>query len=75
MTDDQPSIIEPNWIDSDAPAEGQLVQVRAQDRRGFYVLPFAVIFRDDEWWNARTEEPLDCFVAAWRSLSALPDAP
>jgi hypothetical protein len=28
------------------------------------VLPFVVIFRDDEWWNARTEEPLKCYFAA-----------
>jgi hypothetical protein len=54
MTDAQPSIDEADWIDTDAPAEGQLVQVRAQDGHGFYVLPFVVIFRDDEWWNART---------------------
>jgi hypothetical protein len=30
MTDDQPSITESDWIDTDAPAEGQLVQVRAR---------------------------------------------
>jgi hypothetical protein len=53
MTDAQPSIDEAGWIDTDAPAEGQLVQVRAQDGHGFYVLPFVVIIRDDEWWNGR----------------------
>ena len=37
----------------------------------FYVLPFVVIFRDDEWWNARTEEPLDCYIAAWRPMNSL----
>jgi hypothetical protein len=73
MTDDQPSsIAESEWIDTDAPAEGQIVQVRAQDGSGFYVLPFIIIFHDDEWWNARTEERLDCFVAAWRPLNGLP---
>jgi len=73
MTDDQPpSIAESEWIDTDAPAEGQIVQVRAHDGRGFYVLPFIIIFHDDEWWNARTEERLDCFVAAWRPLNGLP---
>jgi len=39
MTDAQPSIDEADWNDTDAPAEGQLVQVRAQDGHGFYVLP------------------------------------
>jgi hypothetical protein len=72
MTDDQPTITESDWIDTDAPAEGQLVQVRARDGRGFYIIPFPGIFPDDEWWNARTEEPLDCFVAAWRPMNGLP---
>jgi hypothetical protein len=71
MTETQPPIDEANWNDSEAPAEGQIVQVRAQDHRGFYVIPFVVIFRDDEWWNARTEEPLDCYVAAWRPLDGV----
>jgi hypothetical protein len=71
MTDAQPSIDEAGWNDTDAPAEGQLVQVRAKDGHGFYVLPFVVIFRDDKWWNARTEEPLDCYVAAWRQMNGL----
>ena len=72
MTDDQPSITESDWIDTDAPAEGQIVQVRAKDYRGFYVLPFAVIFHDDEWWNARTEERLSCYIAGWRPMNGLP---
>ncbi len=71
MTDAQPSIGEADWIDTEAPAKGQLVQVRAQDGHGFYVPPFVVIFRDDEWWNAPTEEPLDCYIAAWRPMSSL----
>jgi hypothetical protein len=47
MTDAQSSINAAGWNDADAPAEGQLVQVRAQDGHGFYVLPFVVIFRED----------------------------
>ncbi len=74
MTDAQPSIDEAEWIDTDSPADGQLVQVRAKDDHGFYVVPFLVVFRNDGWWNARTEELLDCFVAAWRPLNCLPDA-
>ncbi|MGO9768430.1 MAG: hypothetical protein ACLPSW_02535 [Roseiarcus sp.] len=74
MTDDQPSI-DSDWIDTDAPAKGQIVQVRSKNHHGFYIVPFPVEFRDDEWWNARTGQKLDCFVAAWRPLNALPDAP
>jgi hypothetical protein len=66
MIDDQPSIIEPNWNDTDAPAEGQIVLVRAQDQRGFYTIPFPVEFRDDGWFNATNGEELDCFVAGWK---------
>jgi hypothetical protein len=76
MTDAQPSS-DSGWIDTDvrAPAEGQIVQVRAKNHYGFYIVPFPVMFRDDEWWNARTGHKLDCFVAAWRPLNGLPDAP
>jgi hypothetical protein len=70
MSDDQPSITVSDWIDTDAPAEGQSVQVREQDGHGFCVLPFVVIFRDDEWWNARTEKPLDWYFPAWRPMSS-----
>ncbi len=69
MTDTQPSIEEADWINADSPPEGQLVQVRAQDDHGFYILPFVVVFRDDDWWNARTEERLECYIAAWRPLN------
>ena len=76
MTDAQPSIDEAGWNDIDSPADGQLVQVRAEDGHGFYVLPFAVKFRDDGWFNPETGEELDCFVAAWRPLNGSPaDAP
>ena len=72
MTDAQPSIDEAGWNDTDAPAEGQLVQVRAKDGHGFYVLPFAVEFRDDGWFNPETGEELDCYVAGWRPMKGLP---
>ena len=72
MTDDQPSITESDWIDTDAPAEGQIVQVRSKNHHGFYIVPFPVEFRDDEWWNMHTGQKLDCFVAAWRPLNGLP---
>jgi hypothetical protein len=72
MTNAQPSIDKADWNDTDAPAEGPLVQVRAQDGHGFYVLPFAVEFRDDRWFNPETGEELDCFIAAWRPLKGSP---
>ncbi|MGC1862630.1 MAG: hypothetical protein WA733_16325 [Methylocystis sp.] len=74
MTDNQPSI-DSNWIDTDAPAEGQIVQVRSKNHHGFYIVPFPVEFRDDEWWNVHTGQKLDCFVAAWRPLNGSTDAP
>jgi hypothetical protein len=47
-----------------------------QDTRGFYILPFPVEFRDDDWWNARTGEELDCFIAGWTPWDDLAeDAP
>jgi hypothetical protein len=49
-----------------APEEGATVYVLAADNRGQYVIPFPVVFRDDSWWNARTGEELDAFVAGWR---------
>jgi hypothetical protein len=33
---------------------------------GQYEIPFPVVFRDDSWWNARTGEELDAFIAGWR---------
>ena len=68
MRDAQP-FDEADWNDTDAPAEGQLVEVRAQDRQGCYTIPFPVEFRDDGWFNATTGEELDCFVAAWRPFA------
>lgn len=50
-----------------APDEGEIVYVLAQDNRGQYEIPFLVIFRDDSWRNFRTGEELEAFVAGWRS--------
>jgi hypothetical protein len=47
-------------------AKQTIVYVLAADNRGQYVIPFPVVFRDDSWWNARTGEELDAFVAGWR---------
>ena len=40
--------------------------VPALDNIGQYVIPFPVVFRDDSWWNARTGQELDAFIAGWR---------
>jgi hypothetical protein len=66
MTGAQPAIADDEWIDTETPAEGLRVAVRAQDHRGLYVLPFPVEFRDDSWFNPQTGDELDCFVAGWR---------
>jgi hypothetical protein len=50
-----------------APDDGVVVDVCAEDRHGVYMLPFPVVFRDDDWWNAQTGEMLECFVAGWRA--------
>ena len=54
------------WNSKTAPEEGAIVYVLAADNRGQYVIPFAVVFRDDSWWNACTGEELDTFVVGWR---------
>jgi hypothetical protein len=54
------------WNSTTTPEEGEIVYVLAQDNRGQYVIPFPVVFRDDSWWNFRTGEELEAFVAAWR---------
>jgi hypothetical protein len=76
MTDEQP-LNDSDWIDTaaHAPVEGQIVQVRSKNHHGFYIVPFPVEFRDDEWWNVDTGQKLDCFVAAWRPLKGSTDAP
>ena len=49
--------------------------VLATDDRGQYEIPFYVVFRDDSWWNARTGEELDVFIAGWRPPSAVSSSP
>jgi len=46
--------------------EGAIVYVLAADDTGQYEIPFPVVFRDDSWWNARTGQELDTFIAGWR---------
>jgi hypothetical protein len=57
---------EMEWNSTTAPEEGAMVFVLAVDDRGQYAIPFPVVFRDDSWWNARTGEELDTFIAGWR---------
>ena len=57
---------ETEWNSTTAPEEGAIVYVLAADGRGQYEIPFPVVFRDDSWWNARTGEELDAFIAGWR---------
>jgi hypothetical protein len=57
---------ETEWNSTTAPEEGAIVYVLAADNIGQYVIPFRVVFRDDSWWNARTEEELDTFIVGWR---------
>ena len=64
-----------HWIDTEEPDERQMVQVRTQDHRGIYVIPFAVQFKDDGWFNSETGEALGCFVAEWRPLEVPVDTP
>ena len=66
MIDNQPSITESDWIDTNSPAEGQQVQARAKDHRGFYLIPFAVEFRNGGWVNSQSGQELDCFISGWR---------
>ena len=54
------------WNSTTTPEGGAIVYVLALDDIGQYEIPFPVVFRDDSWWNARTGEELDTFVAGWR---------
>jgi hypothetical protein len=54
------------WNSTASPEEDAIVDVLAQDSRGQYLIPFPVIFRDNRWWNVRTGEELDAFIAGWR---------
>jgi hypothetical protein len=56
---------ETEWNSTTTPEEGATVYVLALDNIGQYVIPFPVVFRDDSWWNARTGEELDTFIAGW----------
>jgi hypothetical protein len=59
-------MLEVGWNSTTPPEDGAVVCVLAVDKRGRYVIPFPVLFRDDRWWNAHTGEELDAFIAAWR---------
>lgn len=57
---------ETEWNNSAPPEEGALVYVLAADKRGQYIIPFPVLFRDDSWWNARTGQKLNTRIVGWR---------
>jgi len=57
---------EPEWNSTTTPEEDATVYVLALDNIGKYEIPFPVVFRNDSWWNARTGEELDAFIAGWR---------
>jgi len=57
---------EHGWRSDAAPPDGSTVNVFAQDHRGYYEIPFAVLFQDDAWLNKDTGEELDVYVAGWR---------
>ncbi len=59
------------WNSETAPEEGAIVHVLAADRRGQYVVPFPVMFRDDCWRNALTGEELDTFIVGWRPTASI----
>ncbi len=54
------------WNSAVVPHDGEIVDVLAMDDKGRYEVPFPVLFKDDCWLNASTNEELDAFVAAWR---------
>jgi hypothetical protein len=60
-----------NWNRSDAPQEGALVRVLAEDDYGEYAIPFVVVFKNDSWFNGRTHEELDpeVYIAGWMPWS------
>jgi hypothetical protein len=59
---------ETEWNSTTTPEEGEIVFVLASDKRGRYLIPFPVVFRDDSWWNARTGEKLETFIVGWRRI-------
>ncbi|MGO9846666.1 MAG: hypothetical protein ACLPKT_08730 [Methylocella sp.] len=56
------------WNTKSLPEEGVVVNVLALDRRGRYMIPFRVVFRDGRWWNARTGEQLAAVIVGWRRV-------
>ncbi len=54
------------WNSAVVPPDGEIVDVLAMDDKGRYEVPFPVVFKDNCWLNASTNEELDAFVAAWR---------
>jgi hypothetical protein len=43
------------WNTRSLPEEGVVVHVLAMDRRGRYMIPFRVVFRDGRWWTLARE--------------------
>lgn len=58
---------EDGWRNDDTPPEGSIVDVVGQDNRGFYMIPFAVLFQNDSWFNAQTGQEIAAYVAGWRA--------
>ncbi len=54
------------WNSSEAPANNEQVEVYSSDHRGFYVIPFPVVFCNDCWLNAATGEELVVYIEGWR---------
>ena len=48
------------WNSTTTPEEGAIVYVLAADNRGQYAIPFPVVFRDDSWWNAQSNDDAQC---------------
>jgi hypothetical protein len=65
MTNTQPTEASDGWIAKASPDGLQRVRVRAQDHRGFYIIPFPAEFKSGKWFNGETGEELDCHVAGW----------
>jgi hypothetical protein len=61
---------ETEWNSATPPNEGEFVRVLAQDRRGEYVIPFPILFRDNAWWNPGTGEQLTADIVGWRPMTA-----
>jgi hypothetical protein len=55
------------WNNTEAPQDRAIVHVLASDDRGSYVIPFPVVFRDDNWFNLYTGQMIsdDVYVEGW----------